>query len=189
MKSHISWQSVFYCAVCVFVCVHLYLSFYLCCDRIRVGTVCFCQVPGKVFIFLLQETLSHLCRYHVSELYCLAHFHFLNFPLLYTIYVPIVYSSSHISPTHKQGQNGSINWISIRHGAVATCNRSIWVYLSVLSGMHSLPLCHLTTDPLNISPAPYSHFISIHLHSRLIRLSVKPLRPLSWNQTNPCPWQ
>ncbi len=82
------------------VCVHLYLSFYLCCDRIRVGTGCFCQVPGKVFIFLLQETLSHLCRYHVSELYCLAHFHFLNFPLLYTIYVPIVYSSSHTSPTH-----------------------------------------------------------------------------------------
>ncbi len=119
----------------------------------------------------------------------LAHFHFLNFPLLYTIYVPIVYSSSHISPTHKQVQNGSINWISIRHGAVATCNRSIWVYLSVHSGMHSLPLCHLTTDPLNISPAPYSSFISIHLHSRLIRLSVKPLRPLSWNQTNPWPWQ
>ncbi len=57
----------------------------------------------------------------------------------------------------------------------------IWVFTAGCTPY----LSRLTTDPLNISPAPYSHFISIHLHSRLIRLSVKPLRPLSWNQTNP----
>ncbi len=68
---------------------------------------------------------------------------------VYTIYVLIVYSSSHTSPTHKQGQNGSINWISIRHGAVATWNRSICVYFSVLSRntlLTCLPPDHRPTE-------------------------------------------
>lgn len=151
------------CSVCV--CVHLYLSFCLCCDRIRAGAGRFCQVPGKVFIFLLQETLSHLCRYHVSELYCLARFHFLNFPLLYTIYVLIVYSSSHTSPTHKQGQNGSINWISIRHGAVATWN-SICVYFSVLS-RDTLLTC-LPPDHRPAEHQPRSVF-TLHLNSSALQ--------------------
>lgn len=40
------------------------------------------QESSSVFLFVLQETLTH--RYHVSLLFLLAHLHFLNLPCLFT---------------------------------------------------------------------------------------------------------